>query len=215
MLKAILWDNDGVLVDTEALFLRANQEVLAQAGVRLSRDDFVRHSLVEGRSVLELARARGLGDAEIEDLRARRNARHAELLRADAAPIEGVEGILRAFHGRVAQALVTSSRRDHLEIAHARTGFLRFFDLVLTGGDYRRHKPHPEPYLLALERLVLRPEECVVVEDSERGLRAARAAGLRCVVVPHALTGAGDFREAHLLCGGVAELRDALQELVG
>ena len=72
--------------------------------------------------------------------------------------------------------------------------------------DDEHSKSHPEPYLTALERHQLRPDDCVVVEDSERGLAAATAAGLRCVVIPSEWTKSGDFRAAHRVLDSIGEL---------
>jgi beta-phosphoglucomutase-like phosphatase (HAD superfamily) len=80
--------------------------------------------------------------------------------------------------------------------AHARSGLLSYFELVLTREAYGQSKPHPEPYLTAVARLGVDPAACLVIEDSERGLIAAKAAGLACWVVPSPLTAAGCFDDA-------------------
>ncbi len=102
--------------------------------------------------------------------------------------------------------VVTSSRRDHFDLIHARSGLRRFFDFVVTGDDVAHTKPNPEPYLKALEVSGRKAGECVAIEDSERGLAAAKAAGLECWVVPHALTRNGDFRSADRVLASLAEV---------
>jgi beta-phosphoglucomutase-like phosphatase (HAD superfamily) len=83
---------------------------------------------------------------------------------------------------------------------------LPYFHFVLTASDYTHSKPHPEPYLLAVERSGFRPEECLVIEDSERGLTAALAAGLRCIVVPNAFTRGSNFAGAYKVLESLTEL---------
>ena len=90
-------------------------------------------------------------------------------------------------------AIVTSSEPGPFARTHARTGLLPHFELVLTRVDYTNAKPDPEPYLCAVARLGVPPARCLVIEDSERGLRAAKAAGLCLLGVPSGLTAAGDF----------------------
>ena len=85
-----------------------------------------------------------------------------------------------------------------------------YFHFVLTASDYTHSKPHPEPYLLAVERSGCRKEECLVIEDSERGLMAATAAGLRCIVVPSGFTRGSNFAGAYKL---LASLTDLVAEL--
>jgi HAD superfamily hydrolase (TIGR01509 family) len=204
--KALFWDNDGVLVETEPIFFRATSEVLAGAGIRVDEGRFVELSLRQGRSLLGLAAERGASADEVESLRRARNARYAELLRAGVAVLDGVEDALRALHGRVPMAIVTSSNREHLEIAHAATGLLRFFEFAIASGDYERHKPHPDPYLAAAQRLGVPPAQCVAVEDSERGVVAAARAGMRCLAVPGPLTLGADFSRAHRVLASAREI---------
>lgn len=214
-IRAVLWDNDGVLVDTEGLYFRATREILATVDVELTRDLFVQLSLKEGRSVFDLAARRGLGSPEIERLRSRRNERYAELLRDGAPLLDGVEEALHSLHGRVSMGIVTSSRRDHFDLIHRESGLLGYFDFFLTREDYERSKPDPDPYRTAMARRRLRGEECVVVEDSERGLLSARRAGIRCIVIPHALTAGGSFEGAHAVVPGARHAAREILRLVG
>jgi HAD superfamily hydrolase (TIGR01509 family) len=85
-------------------------------------------------------------------------------------------------------AIVTSSKRAHFDVIHRQSGLPQHFELILTREDYTESKPNPEPYLRALELLAVSSAQCLVIEDSERGLRAAKAAGLGCWVVPSELT---------------------------
>jgi beta-phosphoglucomutase-like phosphatase (HAD superfamily) len=112
-------------------------------------------------------------------------------------------------------AVVTTSRRVHFEIQHARTGARPFFEFVLTKEDFTRFKPDPEPYLVAAARLGVAPADCLVVEDSERGLRAAVAAGMRCAVVPSALSPGADLSAAFRVLREVREVPALFEELSG
>ncbi len=98
---------------------------------------------------------------------------------------------------------------------HAETGLLPFFDFILTREDYVLSKPDPEPYRLAMERSGCRPEECLVVEDSERGLQAALAAGIRCIVVPNDLTQGAAFAGAWRILPSCREIPGEIERLDG
>jgi HAD superfamily hydrolase (TIGR01509 family) len=102
--------------------------------------------------------------------------------------------------------IVTSSRPDHFAIIHRRTGFLKYFQFAITLGDYSHSKPNPEPYLLAIERSGFRAEECLVIEDSERGLTAAKEAGIRCIVIPNEFTRSSNFAGAYKVLGSLKEI---------
>ncbi|GAB6097364.1 HAD family phosphatase [Desulfatiferula olefinivorans] len=211
MIKAILWDNDGVLVDTEKLFFRATRETLAEVGMDLSQEMFVEFSLVRGYGLAEYLTRGGLDAEGWETLRFRRNRRYAELLSgARNTLMDGTREALDALHGRYIMGIVTSSRREHFEIIHQSTGILSYVDFVITSDDCEQTKPHPEPYLKGLARAGVAPDEAVAVEDSARGLVAANRAGLRCLMIPHALSDPRTYRGDYRLLGDIREVRDTL-----
>lgn len=208
--KAIFWDNDGVLVDTERLYYAATKQVLATVGVTLSLEQYIELLLVQGTGAFHLAAEKGITPGGIGKLRDDRNALYARLLETEPIVIDGVPEALETLSARCLMAVVSSSRPDHFGIIHRRTGFMQYFRFAILSGDYSRGKPHPEPYLLALERSGLSAGECLVVEDSARGLAAARAAGIRCVVVPNEFTRNSDFTGAYRVLGGLSGLVDLL-----
>jgi HAD superfamily hydrolase (TIGR01509 family) len=193
---AILFDNDGVLVDTEELYFRATREVLAGIGADLDQAGYVEWFLRGSQGMAPLATARGLDAAAIEALRAVRTRRYQQLIAETEVAIAGAREAVQALARRYRLAIVTSSEPAPFHLAHARTGMLPHFELILTQGDYARPKPEPDPYLRAIERLGVPPHRCLVIEDSARGLRAAKAAGLTCWVIPTRLTAAGPFDAA-------------------
>ncbi len=203
----IFWDNDGVLVDTEHLYFQASAEVLAEADIQISRAQFIDISLKRGQSVFDLAGPRH-SPVRINNMREQRNRRYAELLQQGVHPMAGVTETLQQLHGRVKMAIVTSSHRDHFELIHRHTGLLEFFDFVLTREDYTHSKPHPEPYLMALAKSARPARHCLVVEDSERGLNAAVAAGLDCVVIPGELNRQSDLSSATRVLAHSSEIPD-------
>jgi HAD superfamily hydrolase (TIGR01509 family) len=188
MIRAVFWDNDGVLVDTEKLYFQATRELLLSTGVTLTEELFKRISLSEGRSAFSLAAERGVPQEVIDRLHEERNQRYTELLRGGVRIMEGVQETLAELRGKMVLGIVTSSRREHFETMHERTGLLPHFDFILTREDFTLSKPDPEPYRAAMAKCGYGPGECLVIEDSPRGLASARAAGIRCLVVPNDLT---------------------------
>lgn len=196
MFEAILFDNDGVLVDTEALYFRANREALATVDVVLDETAYVEYFLRQGLGAWHLAEARGISPQGIAELRAARDRRYVQLVEEAEILIPGVADLLPRLGARFRMAIVTNSEPGPFARTHARTGLLPHFELVLTRVDYTNAKPDPEPYLCAVARLGVPAARCLVIEDSERGLRAAKAAGLACWVIPSGLTAGGDFGAA-------------------
>ncbi len=206
MIRAIFWDNDGVLVDTEKLYFQATRELLLGTGITLTEALFQRISLTEGRSAFTLASDRGVPPEEIDRLHEARNRRYTELLRAGVRIFEGVEETLAELRGKMVMGVVTSSRREHFETMHEKTGLLPHFDFILTREDFILSKPDPEPYRRAMEKCGFGPEECIVIEDSPRGLASARAAGIRCLVIPNDLTRGYPFTGSWRILSGSKEV---------
>jgi HAD superfamily hydrolase (TIGR01509 family) len=212
VIEAILWDNDGVLVDTEHLYFQATQHVLASVGVPLTEQQYIDLFLVDGHGAWHLVEARGVGADEIARLRDERNERYGRLLREGPRVIPGIVDTLDALRGRYVMGVVTSSRRDHFDLIHEQTGLLKYFDFVLTAADYPRVKPFPDPYLAAVARSGVGAARCLAIEDSERGLEAATLAGVRCIVVPTALTRGSRFAKAHRVLASVSEIPAVLSD---
>lgn len=120
--------------------------------------------------------------AELEAIRHR--AFLDECRRGDLRLMEGVEHVVRELHGRgLRMAITTSAASDAVAEILRRFGLRELFELIVDGSEVTRGKPDPEAYLLTARRLGLPPRECVVFEDSERGVGAAKAAGMFCVAV--------------------------------
>ncbi len=209
-LKAVVWDNDGVLVDTERLYFEASARILATVGYVLTKEAFVQTSMTAGLSLFDLV---DVDHEEHADLRDQRNALYSELLTGRDLTIEGARETLDALKGRVRMMIVTSSRRDHFEIIHQSTELLSYFESVVDKSDFQQSKPHPEPYLMGLKRLGLTADHCIVVEDSARGMTSAIRAGLRCIVVPNALTKDVDFEGAYRVVDKVGDVVGVVEEL--
>ena len=213
MVEAILWDNDGVLVDTECFFFESTRTILATIGIELSLEQFLDFSMRQGRSGFELAIESGWDKQQVANLKRQRDALYSEMLHTEMRVLPGVVETLKALHGRIRMAVVTSSQRQHFDLIHANIDLTGYFEFVLAREDYAKTKPSPEPYLLALERLGTKAENCVAVEDSERGLAAARAAGLRCLVIPNEITRSCSFQGATAILPRAAAVLDALAGL--
>ncbi len=214
MLQAILWDNDGVLVDTERLFYEANRELFAPHGVALSEQHFFDWYLADNCGAWHLIAPPPSPD-QVAAWRAGRDRRYAQRLAAEHIPaIDGVAQVLASLAPRLRMGVVTSANHEHFHIIHARLDLLRHFEFVLTHESYAHSKPSPEPYLLGLQRLGLGPEQCLVVEDSPRGLQAASAAGLRCIILRNHLTRHYDFPGAYRVVDTMPQLLAEIEALL-
>jgi HAD superfamily hydrolase (TIGR01509 family) len=196
MIKAVLWDNDGVLVDTETLFFEITRQAFAELGVSLTKEIWGKRYLSDGRPSREIAAELGANPSRIAPVLEARNQQYRRILAEPPVIRTGVRETLSALAATVRLAIVTGCDREQLDLVHRSTNLLGFFKVIVTSDDCAHAKPHPELYLTALRALNLCPNECLAIEDSPRGLASARAASVACVVVPTELTAGLDFEGA-------------------
>ncbi|MGH7353150.1 MAG: HAD family hydrolase [Candidatus Rokuibacteriota bacterium] len=198
--RAVVFDMDGVLIDSGAHHREAWRAMLADVGV-VPPADFWR--LTIGRpseEAVELLLGRRLPDGEALRLARLKRDHYVRLVRRGLLPIAGAPQFLAALaRGDVPRAVGTSASRYDTERLLSELDLRRHFEVIVTSDDVRRGKPDPEVYLQAAEALAVRPEACVVFEDSVVGVHAARAAGMRAIGVTTAhsaaeLTAAGAER---------------------
>jgi beta-phosphoglucomutase len=190
-MRAVIFDFDGVLVDSEPLHFRSMRESLLPAGIEIDEEEYARSYLAyDDRGAIRRAlEIHGVPfDRErVEDL-SRRKAMLFEALLPTIPFFPGVRGLLGSLAKEVPLAIASGALRAEIESILATGGLLTLFGAVVGADDVRQGKPHPEPYLAALERIArsvpgLSAGECVVVEDSPPGIAAGLAAGMKVLAV--------------------------------
>lgn len=207
--RYILWDHDGVLVDTERWYFVATRDVLEGVGIELSQETYLEY-MTRGQPCWDLCRARGMSDQEVSRYRGLRNSIYQEHLRTQSIEIDGVTDVLSTLSRSFEMGVVTTARREDFELIHRSTDLLRFFRFVLTVEDYRRSKPHPDPYLAGLERFGAQPDQAVAIEDSARGLGSTLEAGIDCIVVRNPFTASQDFSGAWRVVDSIRQVPEIL-----
>lgn len=207
MKKYILFDHDGVLVDTEFWYFKAAERSLADIGFTLDEQQYMR-DMMHGLGSWIQATAAGIDEKEIIMRRAARDAYYQEYLRTEAIEIDGVEEALQELSIHARLAIVTTAKRADFELIHAKRSIRQFMEFVLVREDYELAKPHAEPYLTGLGRFGASADEALVVEDSARGLSSAVAAGIDCVIVYNEFMKAQDFSRASYRIDTLTGLKD-------
>lgn len=189
---AVIFDLDGLLADTETLHCAAYRSTLAEFGVQLSEAEYAEHWILNGYGIADLFAQRKLPlDAGV--VRNRKAAVYAELVASSARPMPGAVELLQRLHGRRTLALASSSYRSAIAAVMAALNAGHFFAAVAGNEDVRQVKPAPDLFLHVAALLDAPPARCVVLEDSQKGVAAAHAAGMACIAVPNRHTSAHDF----------------------
>jgi beta-phosphoglucomutase len=205
-LEAVIFDLDGLLADTERLHYAAWRAVVEQAfGRTVDWNEYADHWIRRGLGIRDYMRRHGL-TADAAELLRRKSERYVPLVEALAAPMPGALELLDGLHGRVPLALASSSWQAHVEAVLRKLEARRFFEFVATGDSVPRLKPHPDIFLHTAAALRAAPARCVVLEDAEKGVLAARAAGMAVVAVPTPHTRAHDFSSASFVAASLREV---------
>ncbi|MFN8626886.1 MAG: HAD family phosphatase [Candidatus Binatia bacterium] len=205
MSGAVIFDLDGVLIDSEALQHQAYAEVLRRFGVSIGIDEYAAHWTAAGRGPEYAVRTYHLA-VEPRELRALKGAVYHDILRRQVALMPGAVEALARLHARFPLGLATNSNRadvafvlDHFEIR-------RFFANIVAREDYPLAKPEPDAYLASAAGLHVTVRDCLVVEDAYRGVLAAHRAGARPLAVPNRFTRTNDFSLALRVLASLDEL---------
>ncbi|MGV3720270.1 MAG: HAD family hydrolase [Actinomycetota bacterium] len=195
---AVIFDMDGLLIDTETCDYQAWRELHEAHGVELSLPEYAYNAGMYGTwDQMYETLAVGCGRTA-EELHAWREPRFRELVAACLSASPELVTLLRELReSGVKRGIASSSDSDWVEYLVAGLDIRHEFQAVATGHDVERRKPAPDLYLLAAERLEVDPQRCVALEDSAHGIAAARAAGLRVIAIPNSVSSHQDLSEAH------------------
>lgn len=215
-MAAVIFDMDGVLIDSEPTHERIEQELFEELGIALT---LAEHRRYQGTGSIEMWRSiigEHALDAEAASLSERQRSRFLASLEEGAIPrIGGIVELVARLHGRgVPLAVASSSAGPVVRRVLSHTGLAELFRVVVSGDEVLRSKPAPEIFLLAADRLGLVPKMCLVVEDSENGVAAAKAAGMVCVGFRNPGSGSPPLAAADYRVGSTEELSAVLTDLL-
>lgn len=216
MVHAVIFDFDGLLMDTETTLLRSWQYEWGQWGLELDPSTFFADHGGDVNAERTALLAAAVGTAYDPGLSRRRRLEYRADLQRSLDLSKGIRGwIAEAVDLSIRLAVASSSPVAWLEENLGRAGVRDSFEVLAGGDEVTRHKPEPDVYELALERLSLTGELAVAVEDTAHGVDAAHAAGLRCVAIPNRYVNRAKVEHADLVLDSAAEvsLADALTSL--
>jgi HAD superfamily hydrolase (TIGR01509 family) len=205
MISTVIFDLDGLLADTEKLHRRAYQEVLGKFGIELTDSEYGEHWIRFGKGIDDFVREKNLS-VNPSVLRAEKTRRYQQLVEQSLEPMPGALSLLERLEGRKTCALASSSYPDAVECVLRKLGVARYFATIAAKDSVGRLKPFPDIFLYVAERLNVEPASCVVLEDAEKGVIAAKDAGMKCIAVPNEYTHHNDFSKATLVLSSLTQV---------
>lgn len=201
MIKGVLFDMDGVLVDSEPFICKAAIMMFKELGISVSPEDFQPFvGMGENRYIGGVAEMHGI-NIDIEQVKARTYEIYKNIVRGNLSTLPGAQAFIAKCRNKgLKLALATSADRIKMEVNLKETGLsMDSFNTIITGLDVKKKKPFPEIYLKAADSLGLKPDNCLVVEDAVSGIEAGKAAGCRCLAVTSSFDAAA-LNEADWIC---------------
>ena len=203
--RAVIFDLDGVMIDSEPLHIQAWKVLFAREGITVTEEEYLHGiGMLDADWIGYLFSRRGK-QADPEWWQNAKREVYRDILAANIRPFPGVAALVRRLHAEFRLGLASSSWRENLEVVLEAMNLRPCFRVLTGKEDVTRHKPDPEAYLRTASHLGLPPHACTVIEDSMLGVRAARAAGMRCIAVTNSLP-ISRLGEANLV---VSSLEDA------
>lgn len=215
MIAAVIFDMDGLMIDSEPLQKQAWQATARRYGRVIDDALFTRMlGLRDVESTALVIGALGL-TFDAQSLWTERNELYLSGLPGHVRAMPGLHELLAELPVRgLRRAVATSGVRRYVEIVMRELGLENTFDALVVSQDVSRGKPAPDVYLLAAQRLNVLPAQCLVLEDAPNGIAAAKAAGMKCIAIPNDDTRALDLSAADVVLPSLLAVRDSLDELI-
>jgi HAD superfamily hydrolase (TIGR01509 family) len=214
MYQAIIFDLDGLLIDSETIYRRISYKMAADFGKQLHDGIWVKQM---GRSPIEslaiFKEDLGITTHTAQELVDERNVLLLDAFRNDLQILPGAMEIIHAFHGRMRMAIATGSPRKLMEVAIAQLGLTGYFEYLLPSDHITAGKPDPEIYTKTIQALGLNPGDCIVLEDSSNGALSGHLAGCCVIAVPSEYTCNQDFSFADHIVKDLFQARLLIEEL--
>jgi beta-phosphoglucomutase len=193
MLRAVIFDFNGIIVDDEPIHFRLFERVFAEEGITLTEEAYFAHYLgFDDRGAFVAGfrdNQRPLPDEKLTELIARKASYYQEAIRDHVAIFPGVKSLVYALAPSVPLAVASGALRQEITTILTTAGLLNYFQAIVSAENVTEGKPNPKIFLEALAKLNagvsprVEPADCVVIEDSKEGIRGARAAGMKCLAV--------------------------------
>lgn len=208
--KAVIFDMDGVIIDSEPIHSRVKMDTFAHFNLPFDEAELVHYMGRTSRVIFgETLAKHGRTDITAADMAAYKHEHYLEVLESGAIePVAGSVELIKALHGAgIPIALATSSNVRAMNAVLDNFGIREYFTSILSGGELPESKPHPAIYLISAQRLGMKPEDCMVIEDTTNGIRAAKAAGMYCVAYRNPNSGEQDLSLADRVVDSFSEIK--------
>jgi beta-phosphoglucomutase family hydrolase len=201
MLEAVIFDMDGVLIDSEPFHLVVNEKIFANLGINLSEDEY--HSFIgtTHKDMWSMIKKRYNLPQPVPELVNMQVSGNINYIKTEE--IEAIDGVINLISEikkeNIKIGIASSSPTEVIELVTKKLGISNYFSAIVGGEEIKRGKPSPDIFLKASKRLNSKPSDCIVIEDSKNGVLAAKAARMKCIGFNNPNSGNQDLTKADLI----------------
>lgn len=202
MIKAVIFDMDGLMIETEHLQSKSFEHVLTNLGIKpeFNQDGVIQIVGVAAKENLKILKEKHGIAQDVESLLKKKQKFYIKLLLQNLKPKKGLFPLLKKLKKKgLKLAIASSSSLEHIKLVLKGLGLSDDFDVIVSGESVPHGKPHPDVFLKAAEKLNVDPGECLVLEDAQSGVEAAFRAKMQVIAVPSKYTKSHDFAKADLI----------------
>lgn len=215
MSSAVIFDLDGILVDSENYKYMSWKEAFKRVGIDMSREEFFEDWVIRGCTFSETLRKHGFGgEIKEEDLRPIVSKHYLGYIESEISLMTGAIEVLDRLEGEFPLGLASSSHKLYVDKIVEKLGIADRFVAFASGSEVERLKPNPDLLLLVAGRIGVSPEECVAVDDAPKGVLAAKRAGMSVIAVPTEDTRLASFEDAEIVLPCLSEITADLVRLL-
>jgi len=207
MKKAVIFDMDGVIAETEHAHIGAEKQTMLKYGIEISEDELHEYTGTTAKVMFAGLIKKYKLDTTFDRIFKEKEEILFKLLEENVQPTRGVIDLLRQLKKmKVKLAVASSSHKRMIEYVLKKLKIIDLFDSIVGAEDIDRSKPDPEIFLISAKRLNVNPEECIVVEDSKLGVEAAKKAGMKCLGYVNPSSGKQDLSKADFVADDFCKL---------
>ncbi|OOM74537.1 2-deoxyglucose-6-phosphate phosphatase [Clostridium puniceum] len=208
-MKAVIFDMDGVIIDSEPIHLEVDIQTMKDLDCNISKEELNKYVGTTNEYMFTDIKNRYKINKSIEEIISYRvEIAKRKIIKSDLEPIEGIRELLKDLKNKnIPAAIASSSPRDFIEVVVSKFRLNDYFSYIVSGEEVANGKPAPDVYIETAKKLGIPPKDCIVIEDSKNGVLAAKAASMNCIGFQNINSGDQDLSKADFIVKSIAEIR--------
>lgn len=208
-MKAVIFDMDGVIIDSEPIHFEVDMQTMRDLGFDISSEELEKYVGTTNEYMFsDLKNKYNIKQSIEEVINYKVELTKKKVIQSDLEPIEGIKELLVDLKNKnISTAIASSSPRNFIDVVVSKFNLQDYFNFIVSGEEVHNGKPAPDVYIETAKKLGLPPEECTVIEDSRNGVLAAKAAGMKCIGFQNVNSGNQDLSKADNIVKSITEIK--------